>query len=219
MNIFFIEFTICVSITREGITLVARNTFIDESLYDNRHVLLLLSSFSVATKQPEKKPDPSADSSAFDVAEQIDGAPLLAEVWPAHGFAGPFDGFEESFERLREQQQRGEPGLPPTSREDAQQALPDPRDPDETGEDPDPVRGETGSIRREGVDAGQATEICRFPVQAQCVEREETEPREGTRFGEGGGEQGTSHVSVENSAQDQSGRLEFLESVQVHQHF
>lgn len=62
MNIFFIEFTICVSITREGIILVARNIFIDESLYDNRHVLLLLSSFSVATEQPEKKPDPSADS-------------------------------------------------------------------------------------------------------------------------------------------------------------
>lgn len=180
-----------------------------------------LASFSVATEQPEKKPDPSADSSAFDVAKQIDGAALLAQVGAAHGLAGPFDGFEESFERLGKQQQRGEPGLPPTSREDAQQAVPDPRDPYETGEDPDPV--ETGSIRREGIRAGQATEICRFSVQAQRVEREETGPREGTRFRrEDGGEQGTSDVSVENPAQDESGRLEFfflLEPVQVHHHF
>lgn len=62
-------------------------------------------SFGVATEQPKKKPDPATNASAFDVSEQINGAPYLAEAGSSRGFAHSlqYDGFQESFERLWEQ--------------------------------------------------------------------------------------------------------------------
>ena len=172
-----------------------------------------LCSVGVAAEQSEEKLDPAADAPTLDVTDQIDGASFLAEARSSRGLAGPFahDGFQESFERLREQQQRDEPRRTPTGLENAQQALADPGNTDEAGANV--------AVREEGSfeGNGETTEVRCVSFVEEHLDREEAESGEGHRCGENA-EQGADNVTVEDPAENEQSQLERLESSQVHQH-